>query len=385
MGPEEVGEAQAYFKDELREKRVDLKWHDARMSTLEGVFARGDRRLGQVVLAAYRRGARMDGWTGEFRWNLWSEALAEADLNPQMFLRERDPGEPLPWDGVDVGVDRTYLLAEWQAAQSVRPTADCRNGECQGCGLCDFEAVLPRVAGPRDYPACAVREEEERDPGAAPRLRFRFSKTGPASLLSHLETVSALHRGFRAAGFPLVYSRGYHPHPKLNLGAALPLGTESHCELGEVRVWELPPLETTRQKLNEKLPEGLRVEALWLLAAESKGLTGGGTWEEYRVSPTEAAREAADRHGGWEAALESFWSSPTFPVVKRRKSKPDRVLDAREFVDALWCEGTDLVLRLTRRVDGTMLGPEDLVRQLVGLPEGTRSCERTVKCRMQFL
>ncbi|MHB8767135.1 MAG: TIGR03960 family B12-binding radical SAM protein, partial [Deferrisomatales bacterium] len=358
---EELREAHEFLKGELRDKRIDLRWHDARMSTLEGAFARGDRRLGAVVLAAYRRGCRMDGWTSEFRWDLWTAALAEAGLSLPELLRERDLGEPLPWEVVDLGVDRSFLEAEWAKALAEAETGDCRGGECRGCGLCDFEAVGPRLAGHREYPARApspapAEAPPPPDPAQAPRLRLRFHKTGPASLLSHLESVAALHRALRAAGFAIVYSQGHHPHPRMNLGPALPLGTESEAEVADLRVWDVPPLAEARARVNARLPEGLRVDALWVLPGESKGLTGGGTREEYRLTPSPAAQAAADPRGGWGAMVEAFWADPGFRVVKHRRNKPDRVLEAREYVEGLWVEGGDLVLRVRRGRGGSVVG-----------------------------
>jgi radical SAM family uncharacterized protein/radical SAM-linked protein len=390
LGPAEAAEAQAYFQRELgRERKVELKWHSGPMSALEGVFSRGDRRVGAAVLAAYRKGCRMDGWTDRFRWDLWQEALAEAGLSLEECLAERDPGGPLPWDVVDLGVDRSFLACEWERARREVPTGDCRDGSCQGCGLCDFEALLPRVAGPRDFPPCREHPEAEGEPGGEdssllPRLRFRFSKTGPASLLSHLETVAALHRALRAAGVALAYSQGYHPHPRLTLGPALPLGTESLAELGDAKVREVPPLAAAQAAVNEHLPEGLRVEALWTLQPGSRGLTGGDTREEYRVWPTQAASAAAAARGGWEAAVGRFWETPEFPVVKRRKNKPDRVLDGRAYAEGLWFDGEALAVRVRRAQDGTALGMEDLVRALAGLPEDERACARILKTRNEL-
>ncbi|MDW7709373.1 MAG: TIGR03960 family B12-binding radical SAM protein [Deferrisomatales bacterium] len=389
LGPSEVAEAQEYFHRELaRERKVELKWHSGPMSALEGVFARGDRRVGAAVLAAYRMGCRMDGWTERFRWDLWQDALAQAGLSLEEFLRERDLSEALPWDVVDLGVDRAFLQAEWERARSGTPTDDCRDGACQGCGLCDFQALLPRVAGPRDFPPGRDAEGAPGDAGGEdtsllPRLRFRFTKTGPAGLLSHLETVAALHRALRAARVPLAYSQGHHPHPRLTLGPALPLGTESLAEQGEVKVCEVPPLLATQTALNEHLPEGLRVEALWTVVPGSRGLTGGDTREEYRVWPSQAATAQVASEGGWRGAVERFWAHPSFPVVKRRRNKAARVLDGRAYAEGLWVDGDVLAVRVRRARDGTALGMEDLVRTLAELPEGERACARIVKTRSE--
>jgi radical SAM family uncharacterized protein/radical SAM-linked protein len=383
--PAEVREAQEFFKRELRDRKIELKWHDAHMSLLEGVFSRGDRRLGEVVLRAYAKGCRMDAWTDRFRWDAWQSAFAETGLQIDDFVREREVGEPLAWEVVDVGVDRSFLETEWEKARTGESTGDCRRGACQGCGLCDFDAVMPRLARPSDLPRgepAPVTEAEEAPPQ---RLRFRFTKEGPSSLLSHLETVAALHRAFRAARVPISYSSGHHPHPRLTLGPALPLGAESLVELGELRVRSVPPLAEAQEETNRHLPEGLRVRSFWLLGPGSRALTGGKTREEYRVRATEEAHAAVERAGGWSPAVERFWSSPSFPVVKRRKNKPERVLEAKSFVEAFWLEGEELVLRLRRAADGTTLSAEDLLRSLAGLPAGTRAAEKILKTRLELL
>ncbi|MBI5439964.1 MAG: TIGR03960 family B12-binding radical SAM protein [Deltaproteobacteria bacterium] len=384
-GIEEVVRAQEYFKQELRDRRLELKWHHAPMSLLEGVFARGDRRHGRAILAAYRKGCRMDGWTEVFRWDVWQEALAEAGLRPEEEVGERDPGAPLPWDLVDPGFEREFLVREWEKARAAEATGDCRAGVCQGCGLCDFEGLMPRLASSADVPRCEPPPEPAESEPAVHRVRFRYVKEGAASLLSHLETVAALHRAFRAARVPLAYSAGHHPHPKLTLGPALPLGTESRAELGEMKLTSVPPLSEAREAVNRRLPEGLRVRSLWLMGPESRALTGGNTREEYRLQISGEAREAAGAAGGWPAILERFWTAESFPIVKRRRNKPDRVLEAKAFVRALWLENGELALRVTRAADGTLLGPEDFLRGLVGLPEGSRPAERILKVAAELV
>lgn len=388
LGLDELREAQQFFRTALTEKKISLKWHDAETSVLEGVFARGDRRLGAAVLRAYRSGCRMDAWSSEFRAATWAEALDAEGLAVPALLAERPAEKPLPWDRVAIGAERDYLLAEWRRSASGEQTADCRDGQCTGCGRCDFEVLRPRTAGERPYPArpeVPVPEAPPPDLSLAPRLRFRYAKRGEACLLSHLEVTAALHRALRAAGVAVAYSQGFHPHPKLNLGPALPLGTESMDELAEVKVWQVPPLREAQERLNRHLPHGLRVEALWQMPSGSRGLTGGGTREEYRVSLTPAAHAALGGAGAAARLAEAFWCAPECTVIKHRKNKPDRVLDARRFVEGLWADGEELLVRLSRYPDGSMLAPEELLRHLAGWAGAQRLCARIVKTRCELL
>jgi radical SAM-linked protein len=347
---------------------------------MEGVFSRGDRRLGKVILNAWRKGCRMDGWSSEFRAHLWEEALAEANLDAAEFLRERGADEPLPWDLVDTGVSREYLLAELARAAESVPTSDCRVGKCTGCGLCDFQTVKPRSAErPLEYPEQRELPPEPETEPEGERVRFVFTKTGPAALLSHLETTRLLLRAFRSAKIAVSYSHGFNPHPKLQLGPALSLGVESLCETGEMRVDERPNLAEAVLNANAHLPEGLRVTAMWQMARESRTLTGGGMEEEFLLTLSEKAASRFAELGGIEARIESYRESGGLTIIKRRKGKPDRALEASEFVMGLWPADGMVGLRVLRKSDGATLSPEAFVSALLGLSDDERALDRVRK------
>jgi radical SAM family uncharacterized protein/radical SAM-linked protein len=132
---------QSLLRRELGRQRIRFKWHDARTSYLEGVFSRGDRRLGNLLLAAYRLGCRFDGWTEHCRFDLWERALAETGIDPPAYLRRRHLDEVLPWDHLGCGVTKEYLQRELAYAVEGRLTPDCSIERCTYCGACDFTAV----------------------------------------------------------------------------------------------------------------------------------------------------------------------------------------------------------------------------------------------------
>ncbi|MDI9519940.1 MAG: TIGR03960 family B12-binding radical SAM protein [Bacillota bacterium] len=138
---EEIKRKQLLLREALRIKGVTFNWHDPETSFLEACFARGDRRLGKVLLRAYELGCRLDGWNEHFKYDAWLQAFSDAGLSPQFYAnRERNKDELLPWDFVDIGVTRAYLLRENERAHKEQTTPDCRLG-CEGCGLRRFEGV----------------------------------------------------------------------------------------------------------------------------------------------------------------------------------------------------------------------------------------------------
>ncbi len=133
---EQLSEKQRLLRDALKPiKSASFHWHDPQVSFLEACFARGDRRLAQVLLSAWKKGCRFDGWSEEFKFDAWMESFGECGLDPAFYAnRERSRDEILPWAFIDAGVSMEYLWAEKQKADEADITPDCR-GQCNGCGL----------------------------------------------------------------------------------------------------------------------------------------------------------------------------------------------------------------------------------------------------------
>ncbi len=136
--PEELLEKQMALRDEMRSKYIKYNWHESKLSVLEGVFARGDRRLSRVIELAVKKGCKFDGWDEWFLPDKWNEAFAEAGLDPKFYRRERRYDEILPWDKIDIGVTTDFLKRENEKAKRGLVTPNCRKA-CSGCGAACFE------------------------------------------------------------------------------------------------------------------------------------------------------------------------------------------------------------------------------------------------------
>lgn len=133
----EMERRQSLLRAALRDRSISFNWHDPQTSRLEGVFARGDRRLGKALAEAWRRGARFDGWSEYFKPAVWEEAFAATGIDAEYYtIRTRELDEELPWSHIRCGASQEWLAAEWRQAQAGALTTDCRHGECTGCGVC---------------------------------------------------------------------------------------------------------------------------------------------------------------------------------------------------------------------------------------------------------
>lgn len=143
---EQLIEKQDLLKRSIKSKRIRYNWHDNKTSYLEGIFARGDRRLSKVILKAVEKGCKFDGWGEHFRFDLWMEAFEELGIDPNFYnMRERSYEEVLPWDHIDIGVTKDFFIKENEKSKAAVTTPHCRE-KCSGCGAARFGAGVCREA-----------------------------------------------------------------------------------------------------------------------------------------------------------------------------------------------------------------------------------------------
>jgi radical SAM family uncharacterized protein/radical SAM-linked protein len=275
-------------REASRQPGLTVRFNDPGVSFVEGLLSRGDRRLGRLLLEVFRRGARFEAWNDHFKLDHWLGAMEDLGFDQGEFLRARDPDETLPWDHLDCGPDRDYLLAELAKAKAGQTTGDCRQIGCQGCGACQGPAKIDLAAALEPTPTQAGADEplvpgtstggggtepgqtktvvKKGPPDTEFRYLARFTKDGAMTLLGHLEMVESFKRSFRRAGLELTVSQGFHPHPKVSFLTALPLGVAS---LDECLIFSLKAFVPTEDLMSAiSLPQGLAFQSLVPLPPE---------------------------------------------------------------------------------------------------------------------
>ena len=130
---------QQLLKEEIKSRKIVYNWHQSEVSFLEAVFAKGDRRLSDVIISAVKSGCRFDGWGEYFDFEKWMEAFKENNINPEFYAyRKIDHDEVLPWDHIDTGVSKSFLMKEHNKAYEGVTTPSCRE-KCSGCGATSFK------------------------------------------------------------------------------------------------------------------------------------------------------------------------------------------------------------------------------------------------------
>lgn len=351
---EETRDRQRFLRDELRRRKLNYKHQEAELSFLEGVIARGDRRLAPVLERAVELGCRFDGWREHFSLERWLQAFDDCGIDPQWYLRERGQQELLPWSHLDSGVSSTFLRDEYQAALAEAATEDCRNGRCSACGVCDFTRISNRlVSSSLERMTPALLKEGAVEP-MQQRLRMRFSKRGTLSALSHLELINLFTRAVSRAGLPILYSQGFHPHPRFSFATATSVGIESEAEYLDLYVGGMAAAEAMRC-LNEVLPEGIAIlEAIEVpLKTESLSVLIQAT--RYRVTLPEYPVELLVQQ------VEQFLAHDSWIQVREKKQQRQE-FDLRQEVHSLTACGSMLELIIARGK------PVEVASAVTGIP-----------------
>jgi radical SAM family uncharacterized protein/radical SAM-linked protein len=384
IGIGQIVDRQEFFKRRLKNRNISVKWHDARMSLLEGIFSRGGEETGDLIETAFRLGCRFDGWSDRFRFDLWEEALRRMGIDAGAYLRERPRSEIFPWERIDCGVRRDFLLAEAEKAEAGEATPDCRTGSCSDCGVCDHKTIRV-VTAPADAPVGTLVSTfaGRGDTGGPERaFRLRFTKLGPARFLSHMELSSALSRAMMLGGIFFVYSQGFHPHPRISFAGATAVGMESRGEFADIRIQDPQvELKTLVARINAGLPSGVAVTAMRELPPHDFSLAELVKGFVYDIIlPEGIGEENLDRI---ESGILHFLDAEHFNVNREANGKTI-IKEIRPLV-------TDLALdRSARRIclaarfgpEGTVR-PADLLTSLFGFSPAAARGVRIVKTATQ--
>ena len=269
-----------------------IGYHAPILALLEGIVSRGSERAGDLVLDAYRRGARLDAWEEHIRLDVWREAIAAAGWDPiAETCRPRAGDEALPWESISLGLS-TSVVAE----------------------------------GPMVHAPSTATEEPATPVSPAPRtewtrVMFSYTKQGTAVYISHLDLMTVFERAVARAGYAARFTEGYNPKPRLEFANPLSLGLGSDQEIAALDLHDFDTAEAFVVRLNRSLPEGIRLTrvekmAPVLLGARRRSLMAlywgsdfdvvdaSGSVRRLRLPSTgPSIRKALEAEGTWESSL----------------------------------------------------------------------------------
>jgi radical SAM-linked protein len=349
--------------DELKEKLrylqkalpASVKSHFVESSILEGVLARGDRRLSRTIVAAWQKGCRFDQWRENLQMDKWYQAFTETGVDTHFYLyRVRSEEEVLPWEHIVLGMDKPGM---WKSFQSAEHAPAERTSSPDEGG----EEALPDLAIPARKPSSSGGAI-----AVAQRVRLRFERTGIVRFVSHLEQIEAFRRAVRRAGLPLAYSGGFSPKPKIAFGPAVSVGHESTCEFLEAElVRRMEPAEII-ERVNAVLPPGFHLTTVKKVPVFFPSFDSLVNVADYTIVMPESRWP-----GGWGAdisdKIEALLARQEIIIEKKKDDKIQHI-DAKALIMQLRADTKNIFLRI-KFGPKKNVKPEKIIQMLTGMTD----------------
>ncbi|MBA3035839.1 MAG: TIGR03960 family B12-binding radical SAM protein, partial [Desulfobacterium sp.] len=367
---EESEEKIRLIKNKLDVSGINFKWQNPKVSFLEGLWARGDRRLNSLLVTAYEKGCRFDGWSDKFRHDLWEEAISTAGIDPAFYLfRKRTISEPLAWDHIDVRVTKKFLISEFDQALLATTSDDCRN-ICNSCGVCDFDGIEPKYCKNNGEVINVNSEIIEPETINFKKLKITFYKKDSAKFFGHLEMINIFLRAIRRCGIQVAYSQGFHPMPKISFEDTLPIGIESLCETLYLTVTADTQAFLIIEKLNKQLPEGLSV----LGCEEDQNL------KNKRLKAAIHLYEVILQSGSFDKnCLELFEKGSETVLERTNKKGVIKKIDLKEIINSIDLISPERLKRALSSGSGITARPAEIIKKIFTLSEKILKTARIVK------
>ncbi len=300
MDLDEVTEHINYLKEKTKHiKGLKINYHEKFVSQIEAVLTRGDRSLCKYIEALYKKGCYLDAWGEYFDKNVWKETAEECGFSlEELAKREYTLEDPLPWDFINVGLDKEWLKQEYCNAFNqpntftLQPT--CEN-KCVKCGVCPNLKTHKVMAKPytASEEAQKILSVEHVDPGRAQpdankeafRYRLKITKKGLLRYFSHLDWQNTFHKVLARTGLKMAFTLGFNPTMKVSMGIALPLFAESEGELVDIEILDNLPNETIKEIINPKLPNGAEIVEVKQIERYADAVDVTAHWAEYKIVP----------------------------------------------------------------------------------------------------
>lgn len=247
------------IKSGLKGRNIKVNFHSPFLSFLEGIFTRGDKRVNDILINAYKKGARLDAWDEYINRDLWRSVVEEADWDVEDYIcNYRQSGDNLPWGNISLLETSKFRCDELNKSEVKDLTPLCTDNCDHNCGVCkkDTEVSYAKIVdGFENY-----TYKDVVDKSIYRKIIFRFAKSGRSIFIPHLSTMTLIERAFFRSGIEVRFTEGFNPKPKVEFAHPLTMGLSSDYEIFGIEIYNgYEDLKDTIGKLNSNLPEGFEI------------------------------------------------------------------------------------------------------------------------------
>lgn len=291
-----------YLKEQIKTiKGVKINYHEKYVSQIEAALTRGNDSLCKYIEALYKKGCYLDAWGEYFNKDIWYETAGELGINlAELAKKEYDLEKPLPWDFIDIGVNKEWFKNEYKEAFNITPDSKhivptCQT-KCVNCGVCKnlkTHKVMDKSFKASPQAQAALKIEKE-DPKTCKhydkpiyKYRIKLTKTGILKYFSHLDWQNTFLKAIARTDLNVVFSQGFNPTMKISMGIALPLFAESITELVDIELFDDIMPDELKLKLEKVLPQQSQILSIVKIDKSAPAIDITAQWAEYEINSSD--------------------------------------------------------------------------------------------------
>lgn len=359
MSLEEVKAHIDYLMERVsRIKGVKINYSDRYLSLLETVLTRADSNFCAYIEALYKKGVYLASWGENFDKNLWFDTAGELGLNLEKLAQTQyDLDSSLPWDFIDTGIDKSWLISEYNAAYAVGDNSPSVVPTCQtncvNCGVCKNLNAHKVMAKPFTASEKAqkfttmekrkIEDLDQKDIKETFRYRIKLTKTGILRYFSHLDWQNTFLKALQRSDLNVAYSYGYNPKMKVSMGIALPLFCESITELVDLNLWENTDISLIKEELIKVLPKESDIISIEKIPNNTPSIEDTVSWAEYKVKIFNESLYDFDK---FIYNTITVLNSDKILIGKKTKKGLDKTIDYKNSIGEYWFENGSLFITL---------------------------------------
>ena len=343
---DEIRAKTQYLKEKIKTvKGVKLNFHNAFLSRIEAVFSRGDRNLSKFIYQTYKNGSYLDAWHENFNEEIWIKSAQETDIDFEKYSTRQIPiNQKLPWDFIDIGVKKEFLMQEYLASQEsiLHPACDEKCVQCGACGFGGVKKEINKEILGYDENSSIYNYKEENEQRKTYKYRLKMTKMGVLKYISHLDFLRLMIKTIKKSKIDVAYSLGFNPSPKLSLGVALPLFIESDAELMDLELYENIEPEVLSKKLNNFLHEGCQILEAKKMPDKHEAIEIEACWACYVASPVKKSLKKNEI----EVIIDSVLAKDNIYIERTNKKGLTKQVDIRKSIKSIQIEDIDDTFRI---------------------------------------
>ena len=361
VAQEEVHNRIKYLLEKVKPlKGIKINYHSSFTSKVESAMTRADERFNNFLLALHKKGQYLTTWDENIDKQLWEDTALECgiDINKEA-QREYDLDEVLPWDAIDIGIDKSWLKEQYNNAMSYKNITPCEFN-CVQCGVCKNLKTHKVIDKKYEY-SLIDKEEEQKKEIPFYKYRLKITKENEMRNISHLDWQNTIIKMLFRSGLNLYFSQGFNPTPRFSLGIALPIFVESKGELIDIELCDNIECEELITILNNVLPSDIKVIEANKITRQDPAIDILAQWAMFSFEPY---KEGILKNEDLVYIKDKISSNNEIFIEKINKKGVKKLVNIRPSIKSVDIEGCKIkmILKVGQSDEIPSVKPDDIIK-----------------------